>query len=97
MFFRYDKEAPSAKQKKSFWSEDQEETLSRVFRQLKEGEGGEGIGAMTPEGGDVLDAITAHFVETGKSRRQVAKKLKDMGLIQVLPLIQAFFLDSTLD
>jgi hypothetical protein len=32
---------------------------------------------------DLLDEITGFFVESGKSRRQVAKKMKDMGLIAV--------------
>ena len=54
-----------------YWTEDQEETLERVFKQLKE-----------EENEDMLDAITAHFSESNKSRRQVAKKLRDMGLIQ---------------
>ena len=33
------------------------------------------------EGGDMLDSITAFFEESGKSRRQVARKLKEMALI----------------
>jgi hypothetical protein len=33
--------------------------------------------------GDMLDELTGFFVESGKSRRQVAKKLKDMALIAV--------------
>merc|ERR1712029_1141063 len=72
----YDKEIQTAKQKKAFWTEEQEETLNRVFRQLKEDGVGEGVE------GDLLDAITAHFDESGKSRRQVTKKLKEMQLIR---------------
>lgn len=77
----YDKECGTAsdRQKKSFWSEDMEDTLTRVFQQFK---GGENQTATTEEGQDILDAITAHFVESNKSRRQVALKLKAMGLIQ---------------
>jgi len=54
-------------------------TLTRVFQQFK---GGENQTPTTEEGQDILDAITAHFVESNKSRRQVAAKLKAMGLIQ---------------
>ena len=77
----YDQECGTAsdRQKKSFWSEDMEDTLTRVFQQFK---GGENQTATTEEGQDILDAITAHFVESNKSRRQVAAKLKAMGLIQ---------------
>jgi len=32
---------------------------------------------------DLLDEISLFFVETGKSRRQVARKLKEMALISV--------------
>ena len=32
---------------------------------------------------DKLDSITLFFTASGKSRRQVARKLKEMGLIQV--------------
>lgn len=71
-------EEASARQKKAYWSEDQEDTLRRVFTQLKEAHE-----QKSSEDGDLLDAITAHFVESNKSRRQVAKKLKDMGLIEV--------------
>ena len=35
------------------------------------------------ENGDMLDSITAFFEESGKSRRQVARKLKEMALITV--------------
>ena len=75
----YDKDCGTAsdRMKKSFWSEDMEDTLTRVFQQFKGGEN-----QTTEEGQDILDAITAHFVESNKSRRQVAAKLKAMGLIQ---------------
>ena len=59
--------------------------MNRVFRQFKGGEPGgpeNQTAATTEEGQDILDAITAHFVESNKSRRQVAAKLKAMGLIQ---------------
>ena len=50
----------------------------RVFRQLKESE------QSGEQGGpDMLDEITGFFVDSGKSRRQVAKKMKDMRLISV--------------
>ena len=76
----YDKQTLTAteRQKKSYWSEDQEETLANVFRQLRDE-----YEQQSNQETDLLDAITAHFVESQKSRRQVAKKLKDMGLIQV--------------
>ena len=32
---------------------------------------------------DKLDSITLFFTDSGKSRRQVARKLKEMSLIQV--------------
>ena len=81
----YDKETTSDRQKKAYWSDEQEDTLRRVFAQLKE--------QNTDEEGDLLDAITAHFVESNKSRRQVAKKMKDIGLIEVILffLLQLFF------
>ena len=65
--------------KASFWTEDDEETLSRVYEQLK-------ISKVENQNedtdNDLLDSITAHFVGSGKSRRQVAKKLKAMNLIE---------------
>ena len=74
----YGTQASSSKQKASFWCEEDEEKLTRVFRQLKDMERSAEEGAP-----DLLDEITGFFVETGKSRRQVAKKMKDMGLISV--------------
>lgn len=74
----YGTQAATSKQKASYWCEEDEEKLSRVFRQLKEMEQN---GAE--EGGDLLDNIAAFFIESGKSRRQVAKKMKDMALISV--------------
>ena len=37
-------------------------------------------------GGDMLDSITAFFEESGKSRRQVVRKLKEMALISVIKI-----------
>ena len=83
----YDADGGSTgRQKKSFWSEEQEDTLRLVFNQLKESR------EQNPdEDEDLLDSITAHFVESNKSRRQVAKKLRDLDLIQVT-FFAAFFL-----
>ena len=69
-FFLY-----SFQSKKSYWSEEDEEKLARVYHQVKEMEKDDSV--------DKLDSITFFFTESGKSRRQVAKKLKEMGLIQV--------------
>ena len=76
----YGTQEASKKQKASFWCEEDEEKLSRVFHQLQE------MREKQPDkedNGDMLDNITAFFEEAGKSRRQVAKKLKDMALITV--------------
>ena len=67
----------SQREKASYWSEDDEEKLRRVFHQLKEMEEKEN------ENGDMLDSITAFFTDSNKSRRQVLKKLKDLELIKV--------------
>lgn len=64
------------KQKASYWCEEDEEKLTRVFHQLKQME-------FKDEGNDMLDGITAFFTDAGKSRRQVARKLKEMALISV--------------
>ena len=74
--------ASSKKEKASFWCEEDEEKLVRVFQQLKDMKEEEESG-----GGDMLDSITAFFVESGKSRRQVARKLKEMTLISVSKII----------
>jgi timeless len=64
------------RQKASFWSEDDEEKLERVFRQLKDmNESGERT--------DIIDGIMAFFENSGRTSRQVLKKLKTMGLIKV--------------
>ena len=65
----------SLQSKKSYWSEEDEEKLARVYHQVKEMEEDESV--------DKLDSITLFFTDSGKSRRQVARKLKEMGLIQV--------------
>ena len=76
----YGTQSATSKQKASFWCEEDEEKLSRVFRQLREMEqNGQGSG----DSGDLLDNISAFFIDSGKSRRQVAKKLKDLALIAV--------------
>ena len=67
--------------KSSFWTEDDEESLSRIFHQLKDARAEENNETNSSDG-DLLDSITAHFVSSGKSRRQVAKKLKDLHLIE---------------
>jgi timeless len=72
----YGTQASTKSQKASFWCEEDEEKLIRVFTQLKEMQTKE-------EDGDLLDSITAFFTEAGKSRRQVATKLKQMALIAV--------------
>ena len=46
-----------------------------MYQQVKEMEEDESV--------DKLDSITLFFTASGKSRRQVARKLKEMGLIQV--------------
>ena len=73
----YGTQASSKKQKASFWCEEDEEKLTRVFHQLQE------MQEKQPEesGGDMLDSITDFFENSGKSRRQVAQKLKQMALI----------------
>ena len=65
------------REKASYWCEEDEEKLRRVFHQLKEMEEKE------DENGDMLDSITAFFTDSNKSRRQVLKKLKDLELIKV--------------
>ena len=72
---------PGSKQKASYWSEEDEEKLARVFQQLKDMNEQEKDSV-----GDMLDSITAFFEESGKSRRQVARKLKEMALISVITL-----------
>lgn len=83
----YGTQAASKKEKASFWCEEDEEKLARVFHQLKEmkektDETPEEV-KKEDEGSDMLDDITAFFDDAGKSRRQVARKLKEMKLISV--------------
>ena len=64
------------KQKASFWSEEDEEKLVRVFHQFQEmKEKGEDV--------DVIDGIETFFEESNKTRRQIMKKLKQLELIKV--------------
>ena len=74
----YGTQAASKKQKASFWCEEDEEKLTRVFHQLKQIQEEE-----KEPGGDLLDSITAFFEDSGRTRRQVARKLKEMALITV--------------
>ncbi|XP_040577343.1 protein timeless homolog [Lepeophtheirus salmonis] len=69
----YGTQTDTEKVKASYWSEEDEETLIRVFQQFK---------SMEDKPDDILDSITMFFSESGKSRRQVARKLKNLGLIQ---------------
>lgn len=101
----YGTQASTNKEKSSYWSEEDEEKLARVFRQLIEMEEGKeksegGLKEAVPiifdvkkqfsmlsgNRTDLLDEITLFFVESNKSRRQVARKLKEMALISVKPL-----------
>ena len=73
----YGTQAASKKQKASYWCEEDEEKLTRVFHQIKEMHEKEEPGSSM----DMLDSITAFFQESSKSRRQVVRKMKEMGLI----------------
>lgn len=67
----------SGRTKASFWSEEDEEKLIRVFHQFKE------MQEKENGSGNILDDIETFFDESGKSRRQISKKLKQLGLIKV--------------
>ena len=77
----YSTQTTSKKDKERFWAEDEEETLQRVFHQLKESRDQCNVEELRDSEYDLLDSITAHFIDSGKSRRQVAKKLKELNLI----------------
>ena len=64
------------KSKKCIWTEEEEETLKRTFEQFS------GMRENDPTV-DVLEGITLFFEEKGKTSRNVIRKLKEMGLIQV--------------
>ena len=76
----YGTHTTSRKNKAAYWSEQDEEALERVFHQLKIDRQQRDEFDNGSEN-DLLDYIVAHFTESGKSRRQVAKKLKDLNLI----------------
>ena len=67
----------TARQKASFWSEDDEETLTRFFAQYKE------MKEKGEEDVDIVDSLTDMFEKSGKTRRQIIKKLKQLELIHV--------------
>ena len=77
----YGTHTTSRKNKAAYWSEHDEEALERVFHQLKEDRQQQRAEFDNGSENDLLDYIVAHFTESGKSRRQVAKKLKDLNLI----------------
>merc|ERR1712045_864167 len=76
----YGTHTTSRKNKAAYWSEHDEEALERVFHQLKEDRQQQRAEFDNGSENDLLDYIVAHFTESGKSRRQVAKKLKDLNL-----------------
>ncbi len=55
--------------------------LCRQFKEMRENDG---------DTSDMLDAIEAFFEESGKTRRQIAKKLKAMNLIQACTICSPF-------
>ena len=67
----------TARQKASFWSEDDEEKLTRFFAQYKE------MREKGEEDVDIVDSLTDMFEEAGKTRKQIIRKLKQLELIQV--------------
>ena len=69
----------TARQKASFWSEDDEEKLTRFFAQYKE------MKEKGEESVDIVDSLTDMFEESGKTRKQIIRKLKQLELIQVKP------------
>ena len=73
----------TSRQKASHWSEEEEETLVRMFGQLKERQQIEEVGS------NVMDELEAIFERSNKSRRQIAKKLKQMELIKVVLYIHS--------
>ena len=73
----YGTQKASDKKKSSYWREEDEETLERVFHQLKEAQERCDPEELRNNDEDLLDSITVHFTAIGKDRRQVAKKLKD--------------------
>lgn len=78
----YGTHTTSTNNKASFWTEDEEETLERVFHQLKESTGQYNPTDHSSTEQDLLDSVTVHFTSSGKSRRQVARKLKALHLIK---------------
>jgi len=79
IFDGYGTQASSAKDKKSFWSSEDEDKLSAVFGQVMEMEKS---GDKRDGEGDVLDQIELLFSCENRSRRQIGNKLRELGLIK---------------
>lgn len=69
-------ENASKRGKASYWSEENEETLVRLFHQFKE---------MQAKGEifNMLDSLEPFFEKSGKTKRSIVKKLKELQLIKV--------------
>ena len=68
--------AATARQKKSYWSDEDEEKLERMYGQFKE------MWEKDPSEDILLNLCT--MFEERKTRRQILLKLKEMNLIQVI-------------
>lgn len=74
--YKFDTMDMRGKSKKSFWSEEDEETLTRTFQQLKE------MQEKGQESGSILDGLLNFLEPRGKTKRQIIRKLKELHLIQ---------------
>lgn len=63
----------NTKAAKASWGEEEEDELRRIHDEFRFKE--------RPEGKDVLDLIEENLIRQDRTRRQIIKKLKDMGLI----------------
>ena len=74
----YDRDSSrsTARQKASYWSEEDEEKLERFFHQFKE------MAEKDPSE-DILENLATVFIETRRTKRQIARKLREMQLITV--------------
>lgn len=74
----YGTQSATARQKKAFWSEAEEDRLREVFVTVRE------MRESGPQDGDMLDQIELTLAMEAKSRRQIGNKLKELGLIQAM-------------
>merc|ERR1712223_373645 len=84
----YDNGTLSRRNQVAFWIEEEEEKLRRTFDQLKLSQESKELEGMTDQE-DILDTITSNFEDSGKTKRQIIKKLKQLELITDISEVSA--------